>query len=67
MENTLGELLQHDIAKDMLDQFAIEVIDETDAMNTNGRTITEIITKTPEAKPMFEAIIAAVNAQERIK
>ena len=67
MENTLGELLQHEIARDMFDQFATEVTGDSVSDNSFGMTITEIVTKEPEAKPMFEAMIAAVNAQERIK
>ena len=67
MSNTLGELLEHEIAKEMFDQFATGVTDIPFTDDIYGMTITDILTKKPETKPMYEAMIAALNAQERIK
>ena len=67
MSNTLGELLEHEIAKEMYDQFAMGVTDIPVTDDIYGMTITDILTMKPETKPMYEAMIAALNAQERIK
>ena len=67
MENTLGELLSHEIAKEMFEQFAQGEADNSYDDKIYGMTITDIVASDPEVKPMYEAMIAAVNAQERIK
>ena len=67
LDNTLGELLDHEIAKDMFEQFAQGATNDPCGEEIYKKTIAEILTKDPSAKPMYEAMIAALNAQERVK
>lgn len=65
MESTLGEILQEQLAKDMFEQFAPGMLDNPMIGYAMGMSLTEMLTQAPEAKPMYEAVIAALNVQEK--
>lgn len=66
MESTLGEILQQQTAVDMFNQFAPGMLDNPMIGYAKGMSLTELLTQAPEAKPMYEAVIAALNVQEKI-
>ena len=65
MESTLGEILQNQLAKDMFEQFAPGMLDNPMIGYAMGMTLTEMLVQAPEAKPMYEAVISALNVQEK--
>ena len=65
MESTLGEILQNQLAKDMFEQFAPGMLDNPIIGYAMGMTLTEMLVQAPEAKPMYEAVISALNVQEK--
>ena len=65
MGSTLGEILQEQLAKDMFEQFAPGMLDNPMIGYAMGMSLTEMLTQAPEAKPMYEAVIAALNVQEK--
>ncbi len=65
MESTLGEILHNQLAKDMFEQFAPGMLDNPMIGYAMGMSLTELLVQAPEAKPMYEAVIAALNAQDR--
>ncbi len=67
MESTLGEILEQQLAVDMFEQFAPGMLDNPLIKMAYGMTLTEMLGAAPEAKPMYEAVIAALNANERAK
>lgn len=64
-ESTLGEIVQQQLAKDMFEQFAPGMLDNPMIGYAMNMTITEMLVQAPEAKPMYEAVIAALNVRER--
>ncbi len=67
MESTLGEILQQQTAIDMFEQFAPGMLDNPMIGYAKGMTLTELLVQAPEAKPMYEAVVAALNVQEKTK
>ena len=65
MESTLSEILQNQLAKDMFEQFAPGMLDNPMIGYAMGMSLSEMLTQAPEAKPMYEAVIAALNVQEK--
>ncbi len=65
MECTLRELLEQQLAKDVFEQFAPGMLDNPMIEYAMGMTLTEMLAQAPEAKPMYEAVVAALNVQER--
>jgi alpha-L-rhamnosidase len=67
MESTLGEILSQELAVDMFEQFAPGMLENPLIKMAYGMTLTEMLGAAPEAKPMYEAVIAALNANERTR
>lgn len=63
-DTTLGEILQQQLAVDMFNQFAPGMLDGPMIQFAYGMSIAELIPAAPEAKPMYDAVLAALNAQE---
>ena len=67
MESTLGEILQQQSARNMFDQFAPGMLDNPMITYAMGMTLTELVAQAPEAKPLYETVIATLNVQEKAK
>ena len=63
-DTTLGEILQQQLAVDMFNQFAPGMLDGPMIQFAYGMSIAELIPAAPEAKPMYDAVLVALNAQE---
>lgn len=64
METTLGEILEQQLAVDMFHQFAPGMLEGPMIQFAYGMTLNELLAAAPEAKPMYEAVVVALNAQE---
>lgn len=64
MESTLGELVAEETGRQMFETLAPGTLDNPMIKFAYGMTIFELLTKAPEAKPLYQAVIDALNAQE---
>lgn len=63
METTLGEILQQQLAIDMFNQMVPGMLEQPMLHLAYGMTLEELITATPDAKPLYEVVVNALNQQ----
>ncbi|MDL2301566.1 glycoside hydrolase family 78 protein [Lachnospiraceae bacterium OttesenSCG-928-D06] len=64
LNSTLAEILNQPLAVEMFNQMAPGMLDGPMIQFAYQMEIAEMLGAAPDAKPMFEAVIAALNAQE---
>ena len=64
MDTTFGEILAEPLARRMFEQMVPGMLDQPMIEYAYPMTLTEMLGMAPEAKPMYEAVIRALNAQE---
>ena len=67
LESTLGELVEQKLARDMLEQIEPGMLDNPLIKFAFPMTITELLAQAPETKPLYQAVIDALNEAERTK
>lgn len=61
-ESTLGELVAEELGKNMFNEIAPGMLDDPLIKFAYGMTISDLILQGPEAKPLYMAVIDALNA-----
>ncbi len=64
MESTLGEVVGEKLAVDMFNQFAPGMLDNPMIQYAYDMTMAELTAQAAEVKPLYEAVLAALNAQK---
>ena len=64
MDSTLAEIVTQPLAVQMFEQFAPGMLDGPMIQFAMHMTLAEMLGAAPDARPMFEAVVAALNAQE---
>ena len=64
MDSTLAEIAAQPLAVQMFEQFAPGMLDGPMIQFAMQMTLSEMLGAAPEARPMFEAVVAALNDQE---
>lgn len=64
MDSTLAEIVAQPLAVQMFEQFAPGMLDGPMIQFAMQMTLSEMLGAAPEARPMFEAVVAALNDQE---
>ncbi len=65
MESTLGEILAQPLAVEMFEQMAPGMLDNPMIQFAHQMTLAELLGAAPEAKPLYEAVINALNVKEQ--
>ncbi|MCM1121248.1 MAG: glycoside hydrolase family 78 protein [Eubacterium sp.] len=65
MESTLGELVAEELGREMFEQAQPGMLDNPLIKFAYGMTISELLLQGPEAKPLYQAVIDALNAEAR--
>lgn len=66
MDSNLGEIWEQPQAIEMMKQAAPQMLDNPMIEYAFSMTLSELLGAAPEAKPLFEAIIKELNAQEEV-
>ena len=64
MDSTLSEIVAEPLAVQMFNQFAPGMLDGPMVQMAMQMTLAEMLGAAPDARPMFEAVVNALNAQE---
>lgn len=65
MESTLGELVAQESGRQMFEQMVPGMLDNPMIKFAYGMTISELLVQAPDAKPLYQAVMDALNAQCR--
>lgn len=65
MESTLGEVVAEPLAVEMFNSYAPGMLDNPLIKFAFGMSLSEMLGHAPEAKPLYEAVINALNKQEK--
>lgn len=65
MDSTLADIIAQPLAVEMFNQFAPGSLEGPMIQFAMQMTLSEMLGAAPEARPMYEAIVHALNAQER--
>ena len=65
VESTFGELVAEDLGRQMFEQMAPGILDSPMIKFAYGMTISELLVQAPDAKPMYIAVISALNEKYR--
>lgn len=65
METPLHAVLEHPAARAVLQQFAPEMLDNPMLEYVINEPLSALLTYSPDAKPLFEGVLAAMNAAEK--
>ncbi|MDO4648802.1 MAG: family 78 glycoside hydrolase catalytic domain [Eubacteriales bacterium] len=63
MESTLGELVAEELGRKMFDELVPGMLDNPLIKFAYGMTISELLLQSMDAKPLYEAVINALNQQ----
>lgn len=63
MESTLGELLAEELGRNIFEQMEPGMLDDPLIKFAYSMTISELLRQGPEAKPLYQAVIDALNAE----
>lgn len=66
MDSTLGETVAEPLAVEMFNQMEPGMLDGPMIQFAYGMTLAELIGAAPQAKPMYEAVVNALNAECKI-
>lgn len=64
MDSTLAEIVAQPLAVQMFEKFAPGMLDGPMIQFAMQMTLSEMLGAAPEARPMFEAVVSALNARE---
>ena len=67
MDSTLGEIVAEPLAVEMFNQMVPGMLEGPMIQFAYGMTLAELLGAAPEAKPMYEAVVNALNQKEREK
>lgn len=67
MDSTLGEIVAEPLAVEMFNQMAPGMLEGPMIEFAYGMTLAELLGAAPQAKPMYEAVVNALNQKEREK
>ena len=65
MDSTLGEIVAEPLAVEMFNQMAPGMLEGPMIEFAYGMTLAELLGAAPQAKPMYEAVVNALNQKER--
>lgn len=65
MESTFGEILAEPLAVQMFEQMVPGMLDNPMIQFAKQMTLTELLGTAPEAKPLYAAVVDALNRQEK--
>lgn len=65
LESTLGELVVEELGRQMFEQMVPGMLDNPMIKFAYGMTISELIIQAPDAKPLYQAVIDALNQKYR--
>ncbi len=65
MDSTLGEILEQPLAVEMFNQMVPGMLDNPMLAMAHQMTLAELLGAAPEARPLYEAVVNALNAAER--
>ena len=65
MDSTLGELVAEELGKKMFDELIPGMLDDPLIKFAYDMTISDLLLQGPEAKPVYQAVIDALNAGQR--
>ena len=65
MDSTLAEIIAEPLAVEMFNQMAPGMLEGPMIQFAYGMTLSEMLGSAPEAKPMYEAVINALNQKEK--
>lgn len=64
MDSNLGEIREMPLAIEMFNRFAPGMLDNPMIEYAHSMSLSELLGAAPEAKPLFEEIVKALNRQE---
>lgn len=67
MDSTLGEIVAEPLAVEMFNQMAPGMLEGPMIQFAYGMTLAELLGAAPQAKPMYEAVVNALNQKEQEK
>ena len=67
MDSTLGEIVAEPLAVEMFNQMAPGMLEGPMIQFAYGMTLAELLGAAPEARPMYEAVVNALNQKEHEK
>ena len=67
MDSTLGEIVAEPLAAEMFNQMAPGMLEGPMIQFAYGMTLAELLGAAPQAKPMYEAVVNALNQKEQEK
>ena len=67
MDSTLGEIVAEPLAVEMFNQMVPGMLEGPMIQFAYGMTLAELLGAAPEARPMYEAVVNALNQKEREK
>lgn len=65
MDSTLGELVAEEFGHQLFDQMAPGMLDDPLIKFAYGMTLSDLLVQAPDAKPLYQAVIDALNARDR--
>ena len=65
MDSTLGEIVAEPLAVEMFNQMVPGMLDGPMIQFAYGMTLAELLGAAPQAKPMYEAVVNALNQKEK--
>lgn len=65
MDSTLGEIVAEPLAVEMFNQMAPGMLEGPMIQFAYGMTLSELLGAAPEARPMYEAVVNALNQKEK--
>lgn len=65
MDSTLGEIVAEPLAVEMFNQMVPGMLEGPMIQFAYGMTLAELLGATPQAKPMYEAVLNALNKKEK--
>ena len=65
LDSTFGEILSQPLAVELFEQMAPGALDNPMLSMAQQMTLSEVLSVAPEARPLYEAVVNALNAAER--
>ena len=65
MDSTLGEIVAEPLSVEMFNQMAPGMLEGPMIQFAYGMTLSELLGAAPEARPMYEAVVQALNQKEK--
>lgn len=65
MDSTLGELVEQDLGRELFEQMVPGMLDDPLIKFAFSMTLSDLVIQAPSAKPMYQAVIDALNAEDR--